>query len=392
MPTIELEDTLRASLGEPSSAALEAVLSKYQEARSRLHLVEAELRALPGQWATTVAAIPWTAVHDAASQEYEALKTLVREAAGDADLAGYSKLVEQRTELESRVKRLAEHEASLARLRIEGASLLQQAEVHERLLRSERERAIASWLQVSPGEGIKVTLIHMGNRDMAVTQLREIVRKPGGEFVNDITRLLAEIPMPGGTADPWDALVSVRSTLREATAADPKGLDRRFVRHLEHLRLTTPEDFDRLALWTPEDRLKLELVKADGTIEDIETGSAGQRTAGVLGLILALDDSPLVIDQPEDDLETRLISSIVVSSIRRLKKKQQVIIVSHNPNIPVNGAAEQIVEMKFAAGEIRVGTMGALQRQEVRRGVCEVMEGGKDALDKRYYRISRALS
>jgi predicted metal-dependent phosphoesterase TrpH len=43
-------------------------------------------------------------------------------------------------------------------------------------------------------------------------------------------------------------------------------------------------------------------------------------------------------------------------------------------------------------GGIRTGSMGALQRQEIRRAVCDVVEGGKEALDKRYYRISRALS
>jgi hypothetical protein len=158
------------------------------------------------------------------------------------------------------------------------------------------------------------------------------------------------------------------------------------------LRTTTPEDLDRIAIWTPEDRVKLELVKDGGAAEDIETGSAGQRTAGLLGLVLSLDDSPLVIDQPEDDLETRLITSLVVAGLRQLKQSQQVIVVTHNPNIPVNGAAEQIVEMLFTTGQIWVGATGALQRQEIRRAICDVMEGGKEALDKRYYRISRALT
>ncbi len=190
----------------------------------------------------------------------------------------------------------------------------------------------------------------------------------------------------------WAKLEAIRTVLRDATFTDNQGLDRRFARHLDQLRLNTPEDLDRIAIWTPEDRLKLELVKADGAVEDIETGSAGQRTAGLLGLVLSLDDSPLIIDQPEDDLETRLISSLVVSGLRQLKQDQQVIVVTHNPNIPVNGAAEQIVEMSFATGQMRTCAMGALQRQEIRRAVCEVMEGGKEALDKRYYRISRALS
>src|SRR5262249_37592159 len=163
--------------------------------------------------------------------------------------------------------------------------------------------------------------------------------------------------------------------LLDASGTDQKGLDRRLGRHLEQLRANTPEDLDGLAVWVPEDKIKLELVQPNGTPEDIEMGSAGQRTAGLLGLILSLDDSPLIIDQPEDDLESRLISSLVVTGLRFLKQRQQIIIVTHNPNIPVNGGAEQIVEMKFYAGQIRIGSMGALQNTEIRRAVCEVMEG-----------------
>ena len=47
--------------------------------------------------------------------------------------------------------------------------------------------------------------------------------------------------------------------------------------------------------------------------------------------------------------------------------------------------------MNFAGGQINKNVEGALQKEEVRRAVCEIMEGGKDALDKRYYRVSRAL-
>ena len=296
---------------------------------------------------------------------------------------------------------MGEYESALTKLKEAGAKLLQEIGEHERLLRTERKRVIANWSQPTTGERIRVTLQEMGNREAAEAQLRQLIRKPGEEFAADIYRsteggpatgLLAQFINQTDVANRASKLNEVRTILCDATYSDPKSLDRRFARHLEQLRLNTPEDLDRIAVWTPEDRLKLELVKADGSVEDIETGSAGQRTAGLLGLVLSLEGSPLIIDQPEDDMETRLISSLVVSGLRQLKQDQQVVVVTHNPNIPVNGAAEQIVEMRFVSGQIRTGSMGALQRQEIRRAVCEVMEGGKEALDKRYYRISRALS
>lgn len=399
LPQIELEEELELALGHESSEALKAVLSDYETLRSKLTSVESELESIGSKWATTIATVPWKAELDATSEKYVELKNQLQQAGGE-DISGYSKLVDQRAEREAKVQKLREHEAALIKLREEGTKLLQEIDAHEHLLRTERKRVIANWTKPTTGEHIRVTLEDMGNREAAEAQLRQLIRKPGDEFAKDIylpsdsekpSGQLAEL-MAKAPNSRWTHLESLRGVLRDATFADSKGLDRRFARHLEQLRLNTPEDLDRISVWTPEDRLKLELVKADGAVEDIETGSAGQRTAGLLGLVLSLDDSPLIIDQPEDDLETRLISSLVVSGLRQLKQDQQVIVVTHNPNIPVNGAAEQIVEMRFVAGQIRTGSMGALQRQEIRRAVCDVMEGGKDALDKRYYRISRALS
>ncbi|MGD9874996.1 MAG: TrlF family AAA-like ATPase [Kiritimatiellia bacterium] len=397
---IELEEDLQTAIGSESSQALQAVLGEYEALRSRLISIQSELEALSDKWVSTFDAVPWKAELEAASTKYEELKSQIQQGGG-VDISEYSTLVTQRSDLEGKVKKLSEYETSVAKLREAGAKLLQEAADHDRVLRAERKLVIASWTQSTTGERLRVTLQDMGNRESSEEQLRQLIRKPGEEFSADIYRsvdggeaigMLAKLIEQTNARDCWTQLDSIRKTLCEATVSDPKGLDRRFARHLEQLRLNTPEDLDRIAIWTPEDRLKLELVKADGSVENIETGSAGQRTAGLLGLVLSLDDSPVIIDQPEDDLETRLISSLVVSGLRQLKKDQQVIVVTHNPNIPVNGAAEQIVEMCFSTGQICIGAMGALQRQEIRRAVCEVMEGGKDALDKRYYRISRALS
>jgi len=130
----------------------------------------------------------------------------------------------------------------------------------------------------------------------------------------------------------------------------------------------------------------------NGHEKNIEVGSAGQRTAGMLSLLLTLSDTPLIIDQPEDDLDNRHISNLVVSGLRALKNKQQVVVVTHNPNIPVNGGAEQIVIMEFAGGQIHSPLSGALQKNSIRTAVCEVMEGGRVALANRYYRIAQALT
>jgi predicted ATP-dependent endonuclease of OLD family len=99
----------------------------------------------------------------------------------------------------------------------------------------------------------------------------------------------------------------------------------------------------------------------------------------------------LIIDQPEDDLDTSLISNFVVTGFKNLKRSRQLVVVTHNPNIAVNANSDNIVYMNYRTGQIVVSANDALQNKEIRSAVCEVMEGGKIALDKRYYRISKAL-
>ena len=128
-------------------------------------------------------------------------------------------------------------------------------------------------------------------------------------------------------------------------------------------------------------------IQMSGRFSNIAQGSAGQKTTALLSLILRSNAGPLIIDQPEDDLDTKLISEMLVKELRNQKEKNQVIVVTHNPNIPVNGAAEQILAMNFVGGQITCKFEGALQNQIIRNEICDVMEGGRDALKKRYFRI-----
>jgi hypothetical protein len=239
----------------------------------------------------------------------------------------------------------------------------------------------------------------MADSENANTTFRELIRKSGGEFASDIyyyneddgssSGLIGRI-INEAEATRWAKRLNEIETFLSATEADKKTLDLRLARQLDYLKQNTPEDIDRLIVWVPEDKLVLKFRK-QGVVEDIQTGSAGERTAGMLGLLLALNDIPLIIDQPEDDLDTKLISNFVVDGFKKLKQKRQLLIVTHNPNIAVNANSDNVVHMDFVTGQIVVAGNNALQDKQIRNAVCEVMEGGRDALNKRYYRISKAL-
>ncbi len=121
-------------------------------------------------------------------------------------------------------------------------------------------------------------------------------------------------------------------------------------------------------------------------LEDLSTG---QKATAVLLLLLLESDAPLIVDQPEDDLDNRFITEGVVPRMREEKQRRQFIFSTHNANIPVLGDAELIVGLS-ASGEAEHGHariapehMGSIDAQPVRELVEEILEGGKEAFERR---------
>ena len=137
-------------------------------------------------------------------------------------------------------------------------------------------------------------------------------------------------------------------------------------------------------LWFPRDDLKITYGPNN---EQIEQGSPGQKTAALLAFILSYGDEPLLLDQPEDDLDNELIYSLIVQQLRKTKSKRQVIVVTHNANIVVNGDAEMVFPLKVAGGETQVQQAASIQDGKVRQAICNVLEGGQQAFEQRYKRI-----
>jgi hypothetical protein len=153
-----------------------------------------------------------------------------------------------------------------------------------------------------------------------------------------------------------------------------------------------PEFIDQILCWFPDDGLRVEYSRnGDGKdFQPIEQASAGQRAAAMLAFLLSHGSEPLVLDQPEDDLDNHLIYGLVVQQIRTNKQHRQLIIVTHNPNIVVNGDAEMIHALEFKQ-QCTVSQSGSLQKTAMRDEVCKVMEGGKEAFERRYLRLGREI-
>lgn len=152
------------------------------------------------------------------------------------------------------------------------------------------------------------------------------------------------------------------------------------------------EQIAEISMFIPEDYIEIE-YKPSGSNEykSLKNASAGQRTSAILTFILSDGDKPLILDQPEDDLDNHLIYDLVVERLRICKEKRQIIVVTHNANIPVNGDAELIVAMDSNSRYVKVYKCGGVEEDELRAEICNVMEGGEKAFLMRAnrYRIEK---
>ena len=117
-----------------------------------------------------------------------------------------------------------------------------------------------------------------------------------------------------------------------------------------------------------------------------ENASAGQQATALLKVLLGENSGPLIIDQPEDDLDNSVIWN-VAETIWKAKESRQLIFSSHNANLVVNGDAELVMQFNYRDENDRTkGTIenqGAIDIREVRESITKVMEGGRKAFELR---------
>ena len=121
------------------------------------------------------------------------------------------------------------------------------------------------------------------------------------------------------------------------------------------------------------------------TWKELDQLSTGQKATAVLLLLLLESDAPLVVDQPEDDLDNRFIADCIVPTMRDEKKKRQFIFSTHNANIPVLGDAEQIVGLMpvVEAGVEHATIPDELCGSIDTPAIKDLLEGGQEAFEFR---------
>jgi hypothetical protein len=342
----------------------------------------------------------WREALTSAEDSYRTLAEKLKGAeAGDP--TEYGRLVQERQALETKLLRLEGQRQIATDVRKQAADGLTRLAEIRRDLTKRRSSFLTTVVGTDPHVRIEVIAYGDGSRKPAVeTQFREIIGREGSTFQNDILTedrqggLIGELysgyPGPECNSDKFEQRLS---GLKKRVADWASGVggflarDQRFVNYLSCLK---PEVHDRLDSWFPEDSLRVTYSpRADGAdFRPIEQGSPGQKTAAILAFLLAYGEEPIVLDQPEDDLDNHLIYDLIVRQVRETKRRRQIIVVTHNANIAVNGDAELVVALDVGGGQTRAVVQGGLQEQRVRGEICRVMEGGREAFELRYRRIA----
>ncbi len=128
---------------------------------------------------------------------------------------------------------------------------------------------------------------------------------------------------------------------------------------------------------------KYQLKQGEKNLEQL---SPGERGALLLVFYLLLDrnDIPLIIDQPEDNLDNHSVAKILVPFIKEAKKKRQIIMVTHNPNLAVVSDAEQVIYVELDKKNYKFTTIaGSIENRNINKKIVEVLEGAMPAFNTR---------
>ena len=213
------------------------------------------------------------------------------------------------------------------------------------------------------------------------------------EKIEDLCRRIAEAADP---VEEWSTILSEFEKLAEINPSSASAMNLTGMPILSGIftenvlrKMTekiTNENWIDLLLTQLDDLPLFEYKTRDGEYIEFNDASAGQQATALMHVLLNQDGPPLVIDQPEDDLDNQMVSDIA-ALIWQAKKKRQLIFASHNANIVVNGDAELVVCCDYkittdqSKGEIK--HLGAIDISNIRNEITKVMEGGEAAFKLR---------
>ena len=320
-----------------------------------------------------------TEAHQAQELEYNSL--LEQSNADRAAIVERRRLERERDELRKK-NALLEEKRGLLRQCQEERDDLSDSLSEKREQRFTARKTIVDRINAAVGPSVRVTLEPSSNstpyRDALVNALR------GSQMqYSAVVDKITEHVTPAELAGMLGRGNAGRDELIRATGINPRQAD--IVMNVfkgEEARL-------EIEMTDLPDLTTIELLDGSAykATKDLSTG---QKCNAILPILLLDSDRPLIIDQPEDNLDNAFIHSTVVRSVAAVKRRRQLLFVTHNPNIPVLGEAEQMLVLESNGTEGRLRNSGSIEH--CKDDIVNLLEGGKEAFEKRkefYARIEK---
>lgn len=234
-------------------------------------------------------------------------------------------------------------------------------------------KRVADW-NVELGRKIKIELSSKGDPVRVSAELRHFVpgmtKEEALSAVADEKFSLAELVRCSRSGD--------RDGLRELLKLPPEKL----------LPAWDEETLTRMEMvWVPP-AVKIQLnlgSEADPRYRDVNHLSDGQRCTAILGILMLESPYPLIVDQPEEDLDNAFIVEEIAERFRSEMDKRQFLVATHNANIPVLGDAAQILALEADVDHsyLKEGRYGYLDSPDIKEVVERILEGGREAFEIR---------
>jgi energy-coupling factor transporter ATP-binding protein EcfA2 len=293
---------------------------------------------------------------------------------GISDAQELTRLQRRVAELDEELRNLPAQKQRQVDLENRRASCLQQLDgIARRKSRIVEEAARALNRKLSGR--VRLNVEPLADKSQVIEWLKDTLQGAGIPG-NQLTRL-AEHSMTSLSAAVRHGSSALSSLGCTATTAQKivERLDSKQLRELEELPCP-----DHIAVEVNLGSSESELWKS---IRDV---SPGQRATALLALVLLSSTTPLLIDQPEDDLDNQHIYEDVVRVLSEVCQYRQAIVATHNANIPVLGDAELLIVLNADAERSRVEAIGGFEDAHVASYARQILEGGEDAFRARQRR------
>lgn len=240
-----------------------------------------------------------------------------------------------------------------------------------------------SYLEEYP---IHIDVAFQLDKDFFSNFTRVILKHKKGPFKDDCENTIKEIFQDKDLTDA-DSVINILSTIIMRMKYDESKDEARYISDQVNNINQFYSFLYSLDYLTPVYELKL----GNKPIAELSPGEKGTL---LLVFYLMIDDekTPLVIDQPEDNLDNESVFKMLTKFIKHAKKQRQIIIVTHNPNLAVGADAEQIIYVEInkdgGRNEVKVET-GSIENPQINKRIVDILEGTMPAFDKRKLKYHR---